>query len=391
MKYYLENLFFLSTTFVLSPLFYFFAFLNRRRLEKEPPKKEKELNILVIQTTKIGDVVCTTPVFREIKKKFPSARLSVLIIPRVKEILELNPYIDELIILNNERFRGFFGALKLIKFVAKKKFNWSVNFTPTLFNSILPFWAGIPNRAQLRSRLVSFSAYLCSFFSNYKYEYRQDKLVLRQYLEILKFLGINNFTEEKDVFINKESILKAKKFLKENGIGENDFTIGISLSAGNKVKEWSPKRFGILSDMLARDIHVKIIFLGSPSDRELVDKALKEMKNKPVISLGIFSLKEVPALIKTLKMFISVDSGPLYIAHALGVPLVDIIGPFNVKEQLPVDEKCEIVSKKIHCFPCSHIIPTAHGCKEGHRGCVNDIMPHDVYEAAVRLKKRIYN
>ena len=392
MKFYFQNLSYLIPTFILSPLFYFLTFLNKRKagggiLENGGAN----LKILVIQTTKIGDIICTTPVFREIKKKYPKSHLAVLIISRVKEILELNHYIDEFIILDAVRRKNFFGGLALAKEIKRKNFNWSVNFTPTLFNSILPFWAGIPNRAQIYSKLVSRAAYICSFFSNYRYPYKQNELVLRQYLDILKFLEIKNCSENKDVFFTEDSISKAKNFLYKEGVKKDDFIIGVSLSAGNKIKEWESENFGKLSDILTENLGAKIVFLGSASDKNLIDKTKSVMKHRIIDSSSAFSLKELPSLIKLFKIFISVDTGPLYIANALDIPVVDIIGPFNVCEQLSLNEKCEIVSKKIYCFPCSHIIPTAHICKEGHRKCVGDITPEDVYKAIVRLKKRIYS
>lgn len=390
-------------TFILSPFFYFLAFLNKKKNGAAVLENGgKGLKILVIQTTKIGDVVCTTPVFREIKKKYPKSHLSVLIISRAKEILELNPYIDEFIILDDKNHKGVQGSLRLIKEIKKKKFNWSVNLTPTLFNSILPFWAGISNRIQLYSKFVSRGAYIASFFSNHRYLYRQNKLVLRQYLEMLKFIphlstsqkgegfiGINDFEEKKDVFFTEESVSRAKNFLYREGVKSGDFTIGISLSAGNKVKEWPPENFGRLSDLLIEHFAAKVIFLGSASDKNLIKKAEGVMKCKAIDSSGIFSLKELPSLISLFKIFISVDTGPLYIANALGVPVVDIIGPFNVVEQLEIDKKCEIISKRPECFPCSHIIPTAHKCKTGTRECVLRIIADDVFQGVLNLKKRL--
>ena len=53
-------------SFVLHP----FIWLASRLVSKP-----KRLSVLVFQTAKIGDMVCTTPVFREIKREFPDCRL----------------------------------------------------------------------------------------------------------------------------------------------------------------------------------------------------------------------------------------------------------------------------------------------------------------------------
>lgn len=64
-------------------------------------------NILVIQAAKIGDFICTTHVFREIKKAYPESRLTVMVNPMVKELAENNPYIDEVVFFHPRTIKGF--------------------------------------------------------------------------------------------------------------------------------------------------------------------------------------------------------------------------------------------------------------------------------------------
>ena len=56
---------------------------------------------------------------------------------------------------------------------------------------------------------------------------------------------------------------------------------------------------------------------------------------------GLFSLDELKALIQRLSLFISVDTGPIYIAEAFDVPTIDIIGPMDENEQPPRGEKTQ--------------------------------------------------
>ncbi len=63
--------------------------------------------ILIAQTTtNLGDMVCTTPVFRAIKKAYPNARLYVLGTRKNKELLEGNTDVDVYI-----EHAGFFTLL----------------------------------------------------------------------------------------------------------------------------------------------------------------------------------------------------------------------------------------------------------------------------------------
>jgi len=68
--------------------------------------------------------------------------------------------------------------------------------------------------------------------------------------------------------------------------------------------------------------------------------------DKIINVLNKFSLNELKAFISKLNLFISVDTGPIYIAEAFGVPTVDIVGPMDEREQPPIGEKHKIVVSK---------------------------------------------
>jgi len=385
LRFYAMNLFFLFFTFLFSPFLYLCIFLK-----KIFGKKSERLKILIMANAKIGDMTRISPVFREIKKKYPESHLAVLMLSKVKPIIENNPYIDKIILEDEIRFKGFFGALGLIKELAREKYDFSFSLTPTLLNNIAPLWAGVGKRISFISKYSPKSTRISFIFSNYKKEFRRDAPAFRQYLGLLEFLGIYNPNEKIEIFISLEAQKKAVDFLQKNNISENDFLVGISVSSGNPIKDWDLEKFALLSDKLVENLGMKVVFIGGVYDKNLIQKTMEMMKNDAVSAAGVFALNEVSGLIQKFKMFISVDTGPLYIANALEVPVVDIIGPFNIIEQLDLTGKCEIVSSPLYCFPCVHIIPSVYHCKEGHFRCTRDITVQDVFDAVLRLKKKHY-
>jgi len=376
----IKNFLGILITFILLPVFYIRILWNALF-------KARKLKILVIMTGKIGDLVCATPVFREIKKKFPESYLAVGIRKQSYGVVQNNPYIDKFIFLNSKEYQGFSGGMRLIKELSKERFTWSINLSPRAFNTILPFWAGIPKRITSVSRFTGKVARIFSFLNSYRLEYQQHTSKLKHNLEILKFVGIKNYSEKKEVFTTKEEEEKALNFLKENNVKINDFLIGIVVTAGNRLKEWEPEKFSQLADRLIEEVKAKIIFIGAPEDKQIIEKVIYKMRNK-AISATNFKLNELAALFKKLKLFISVDTGPLYIAHAVGTPVVDIIGPVDIAVQPPQDEISEIVQKDIYCAPCCFVIPPARECKEGHRRCVVDITVDDVFKAVKKLIRK---
>ncbi len=54
--------------------------------------------ILITRTDRIGDVVLSTPVIYNLRQAFPKAHIAFICRPYTRQILEGNPYLDEVII-----------------------------------------------------------------------------------------------------------------------------------------------------------------------------------------------------------------------------------------------------------------------------------------------------
>lgn len=388
MYFYLNAIFWLSATYLLAPIFYLLFFLRQKNL-KNPWR------ILVISPVKIGDLVCSTPIFREIKKVFPKSYLGVVLLAdstqRITsyQLLKNNPYIDKIILPDKKRGTKIIGLLKLIKVIYQQRYDWSFTLSIGMIEKIIPLWSIIPYRVMSISKYATRTSKLLNFTGTYKSEIKLHTLALRHYLNLLNFIGIKEFDEKKEIFIKPVEKKRAVQFLKSHYLTPEDFLIGIAVTAGNKLKEWSPKKFSRLADRLVKELKAKIIFIGGPNDKKAISFVQSIMKEKSVDSSQSLSLLELAALLKYLNIFISVDTGPLYMANAMGTSVVDIAGPIDIYEQPPLGDKCAIVQKKLPCVPCSFVTKTARFCKEGHRQCVEDISVDDVFGVVERLSKKL--
>lgn len=373
-KAYFNNFFWLFLTYLAAP------YLYARIVFK---KKGNGQRILVIQTAKIGDLVCTTPVFREIKNNFPDAYLTAIVIDRSQDILKNNPHIDQVISITG--YRGIIGGFRLIKKIRKENYDWSLVMLPDYFNNIIGFWSLAPNRATTTHEDTGEITKLTSIFNNFRREYKKHTSALRHYLGLLNFLGIKEYSEEKELFILPEEERVAEDFLNKNNLKKEDLLVGMSVTSEVAFRQWDLKKFAALADMLVEKLGAKIIFIGAQSDFAKNEQVREMMKNNSINSAGCFKLRDFPAFMKNLKLFISMDTGPIYIANALGVPVVDIVGADDMNEQSPSGPKCAIIQKELYCSPCIFVFSGIRYCKEGHLRCLKEISPEDVFEAAKKL------
>lgn len=371
---YFNNFFWLFLTYLAAPYLYLRILFGR---------KINTNKILVIQRAKIGDLVCTTHVFRELKKKFPTSYLSAMVIDRSKDILKNNPHLNEVISLGD--FNGISGKIKLIKKLRKEKYDWVFTVLPDPFINIIGIWSLIPNRVVTTYQDAGEIIGLTSIFNNYRLAYHRHTSAAGHYLNLLKFIGIAGGSEEKEVFITPEERRVAMDFLKKYGLKEQDLLVGISVTSEVEFRQWELEKFAKLADLLIEKFNAKIIFIGAAKDSAKNERVQKMMKNSSLNTAGAFKLSELPAFMANFKLFISMDTGPIYIANALGVPVVDIVGADDMREQSPFGPKVRIIQKKLYCAPCIFVFSGIRYCKEGHLRCLKEITPEDVFQAAKEL------
>ena len=85
------------------------AFILRKLTSKKSHNFDihKAENVLFLRYDRIGDMVITTPVFREIKLVYPHIKITVIASTANQDILTNNPYVDNIITNHKNNLLGF--------------------------------------------------------------------------------------------------------------------------------------------------------------------------------------------------------------------------------------------------------------------------------------------
>ncbi len=366
---------YLILTYIFYPLICILITLKRKEIISK---------ILVIQTAKIGDLICSTPIFREIKKTFPNVKLSVIVTPTTKELLELNPHVDEIIVIKPQDYKGFLGKIKLSRLIYNGKYDIGIALNPSVLYAISLFWGLVQIRLSVMPNFSGFTFKLASKLFTYVEPHILGQLVIETYMKMLKFIGIDKYELNKEVYKSEEAEMKVKKILSET----DKPLIGIAVSSGNKLKELGVDKIIDLVNKLLENFDIHIVLIGNSQDRNNAEiiKSSSNHKDKIINTTGLFNLKELPALIEKLSLFIGVDTGITYMADALNIPLINIAGPSNMEDQRPLGKNALIIQKKeLPCVPCSHIFRVPYNCKINNRACIEMIKLEDIVEEVTKL------
>ncbi|MDD5692595.1 MAG: lipopolysaccharide heptosyltransferase II [Candidatus Omnitrophica bacterium] len=344
--------------------------------------KEKQYSrILIVRTDRIGDVLLSTPVIKALRQKFPQAYISMMVSPYARDIVEGNPYLDEVIVYDKDgKHKSFFRSLKFSSRLRKKKFDLAIILHPANRAHLLTFLAGIPERLGYNRKL--------GFLLTRRIEHTKQKGQKHEAeynLELLSELGITGNPLELFMPVRDDSEKWAQELFVNEGIRDGDKVLAINPGASCPSKVWPAERFAEAAEKLAERYNFKILILGGPKDMRLADKVEQGIKGKAINLSGKTSVSQMASLLKRSRLFISNDSGPVHIASALGTPVISIFGRaqagLSPRRWGPLGKRDKYLHKEIGCIQC-----LAHNCVKEF-ACLKAIGVSDVLAAAESILK----
>jgi len=328
--------------------------------------------ILIFNVNWLGDVLFSTATIRNIRQNYPDSFIACIIPSRCYSILKGNPRLDEIIIFDErDRHRSALSQLTFVKLLKSKGFDTVFLLHRSFSRALICRLSGIPQRigyyTKKRGFLLTKKINAPSKDSLHRIDY---------YLNIIEKAGLKVEDRFLEFFISEDDQKFVDDFLRKQGIEKNDFLVAINPGGNWLPKRWPKDYWAVLSDRLITEFRAKVIITGDHRDLPLALNIKESMKEKPIITCGVFNIKQLGALCKRADLFIAADTGPLHIANASGVKkLIAIFGPTSPQITGPYPLKNVIVLRKdTGCkIPCYQV-----HCRDNR--CMKAISPEDVIE-----------
>lgn len=278
----------------------------------------KQKRILIVRPDRIGDVVLSTPIPREIKKNFPNAFVAVYLRNYTKDIYLNNPYVDE-IITNDFKDKTFSTFLKSAKELRKYKFTHALMLLPTEYMNYLLFFAGIPVRVGVGHKLYQFLTFT-------KYVNRKKYIPLRHEadycMDSARKIGVNAEDLSSEIYLTDSEKEKVKN-IREELLNGKKYLIGIHSTSGNSAPNWTTKEYSKLINTLVKEKEFGIVVTDNNITNELmnIENVAYPNVNK--------NLRESILNIATLDYLVSASTGPMHIAAALKVKTISMFCPLT--------------------------------------------------------------
>ncbi len=279
--------------------------------------------ILVVNVNWLGDVIFSSPVFKALKTAYPRSKISCLAAPRVQEVLESIPGVDEIIVYDEEgSHRSPFAKLRLIRELSQKKFDAAFLLHRALTRALFVFLAGIPRR-------IGYDTKSRGAFLTCRIKAPDERKVHRSdyYLNVVESFGVAVTDRASLLTVDAKAEKEIRDMLYGYGVDERDFLVVIHPGGNWNLKRWPARHFSLLVKQLMGTGKCKVVISGSSQDMALAGTIISELNHKPVVLTGKIDLKQLMALMKRANCVVSADSGPLHIASSVGSSVVGIFGP----------------------------------------------------------------
>ena len=346
--------------------------MNQKGQQRIDPSSIKK--ILVIRLRRIGDVIMTTPAVSALRKAFPDAFISYVVEEPFRELVEGNPDLDEVIVLEkNQNLRGF---LRLLRKIRKEKYDVILDFHSGPRSSLITLFSKARLKLGYRIKYRNF-IYHIKLSRKPKTGYFHS---VENHINFVKALGVDVETPPplKIPQARKNEVEKVKKFIGENGL-EGFKIIVIHIGAGNEFRDWGVENWAKLINLFVKRPQVKVVLIGAAEDNKAEKEILKKSKYSIHSQVSKLNLREVKELISYSSLFVGPDSGPMHIAAATSTPIVALFGPTLPANFAPWQAIASHIEKKFDCRPCKQ-----RRCIHEDFRCLRSITPDEVYQACLR-------
>jgi ADP-heptose:LPS heptosyltransferase len=359
-------------------------------------------NILVVRLDEIGDVVLTSPFLRELRRGAPAAHITLVVKPGTRNLVERCPHVDEVLTFDGSA-RGRLAALEVRARTWKmaRKELWPQRFDL----AILPRWDADYTHATFLAYFSGAAARI-GFSENVNRVKQQinrgnDQLLthalydhaakheVEHNLDVLRALGGEVRDTRLELWLAPEDEAFAEATLAARSAGARLVAFGVG--AGARKRRWPVSRFVEVGRRLCGEGPTRIVVVGGAEDGLAAEKLERELGIAVINLTGKATLRQTAATLKRCDLFIGNDAGPMHLAAAAGVPVIEICCQHRGGSPLDANSPVRFGPWGVESVVLQPERPggtCAETCLAGMPHCILGVSPKHVQQAIARVSRQ---
>lgn len=352
--------------------------------------KENVKNVVIAKYLGLGSIVRSQVIIEDIKTVFPNAKIYYLTSKKNKAIFDIIRNVDKVFTIDDAGIISMaFSTFNLIKNLLKIKVDVFMDLEVySRYSTCISIMSCARNRYGFFRHDIHWHI---GVYTHMLY-FNNQKNISEIYLQLSKYLtrSDNNYKSLPSFNFREDNKKEVEDyFLKNLKRKEKDLYIGINANASELALErrYPPAYFTELIENLLNIKNVYIFLIGSPSERQYLEKEIYNKLNaknrdKVFLTAGLFSLNGSIYLLSKFDLFITTDSGPLHFAYAQNINIISIWGTGSYWHYGYMNyDKEYFLMANIYCSPCLYL--TVKPPCRGHNICLQKIYPKIIYDKVI--------
>lgn len=354
--------------------------------------------LLLVKPSSLGDVIHALPTAAALRRRFPAAHLAWLVEEESADVVRGSPAVDEVVVSGRRRWlqalrsgRGIAGACgefrRLTRALRAARYDLVVDLQGLVKSAIFVASTGAGVRIGLSTADVA-----SRWISTHVVETSPRWHAVDRYLRAARALGAPDGPRDFPIAVPPEAEAEAERILAETAGGAAGKAAGLGglplavlhPAARWPTKEWTPDAFAAVGDRLADAVGAAVVITGGGTDIG-TGEAVRARMRRPAANLaGRTPLKVLAAILHRAAVMVTVDSGPMHLAAALGTPLVALFGPTAPSRTGPYGTgPRRVLQEVLPCIPCLE-----RRCRIRNRFlCMRSLDPQRVAAEALALAR----
>jgi heptosyltransferase-2 len=192
--------------------------------------------IIVTFLMQLGDLILTPPFLHVLRKAAPDAHITYLVDEKLKEVVDNNPNIDEVLVIDKKgKDKSILALYKFAQTISRGNYDVLINLHPNERTSFLDFCAKVPIK-------VGFSHFLFRPFLTKVTPLNRKIHAADMYLDVLSQIGVKDLNNNGlEIFPSEDDKKAANDFWQEQQVAADDKLIGFNIGSAVKTKRWDRK------------------------------------------------------------------------------------------------------------------------------------------------------
>ncbi len=285
--------------------------------------------IAIFQALNLGDLLCTTPALRAIRCRFPAAEITFIGRPWAEDFVTRLSTVDRFL-----PFPGFPGIAE----------------SPAGARQVVPRWPRFDLVIQMHGSGEVSNGFVATLDATHSVGFGpvgERRLTtalnwVEREPEPLRWLRLAEAVGAAPAGLHVEfPVTPAERARAAALIGSPDErpVIGLHVGASDPSRRWPANPFARLGDRLAERRQARIVLTGSEQERALTASVRRMMSADAIDLAGMTDLGELAAVISTLDLLVTNDTGVSHVSAATRTPSIVLFGPTRPGRWAPLDRR----------------------------------------------------